>query len=82
MEKYHKSQTPTTNHGAEEQLLTTGALKDDPYTDITTNWMFNQVHVIHDQTHIETRHGGRLPPEWVLLDNQSTIDVFVNRRLL
>ena len=44
--------------------------------------MFSQIHVVHDQTHLETRHGGRLPLEWVLLDNQSTIDVFVNRRLL
>ena len=44
--------------------------------------MFNQVHIIHDQTHIETRHGGHLPLEWVLLDNQSTIDVLVNHRLL
>ena len=82
MEKYRKSQTPTTNHGTGEQLLTAGVLEDDPNTDITTNWMFNQVHVIYDQTHIKTRHGGRLPLEWVLLDNQSTIDVFVNRHLL
>ena len=80
-EKYRKSQT-TINHGAGEQLLNSGVLKDNPNTDITTNWMFNQIHVIHDQSHIETRHGGRLPLEWVLLDNQSTIDVFVNRRLL
>ena len=80
VEKYRESQTPTTNHGAGEQLLTAGVLEDDPNTDITTNWMFNQVHV--DQTHIETRHGGCLPVEWVLLDNQSTIDVFVNHHLL
>ena len=71
-----------TNHNAGEQLLTAGVLEDDPNTNITANWMFNQVHIIHDQTHIETRHGGHLPLEWVLLDNQSTIDVFVNRRLL
>ena len=31
---------------------------------------------------VETQHGGRLPPEWILLDNQSTVDVFTNRRLL
>ena len=41
-----------------------------------------KIHTVHDQTHIETRHGGCLPMEWVLLDNQPTIDVFVNRRLL
>ena len=82
VEKYCRGQTQTTNHGAGEQLLTAGVLQDDPNSDITTSWMFNQVHVVHDQTHIETQHGGRLPLEWVLLDNQSTIDVFVNRRLL
>ena len=81
VEKYRKSQT-TINHGAGEQLLNSGVLEDDPNTDIITNWMFNQIHVIHDQSHIETRHGGRHPLEWVLLDNQSTIDVFVNHRLL
>ena len=31
---------------------------------------------------VETQHRGRLPPEWILLDNQSTVDVFTNRRLL
>ena len=82
VEKYRGSQTQRTNHSAGEQLLTAGVMQDDPNTDITTNWMFNQVHVIHDKTHIETRHGGRLLLEWVLLDNQSTIDVFVNCRLL
>ena len=82
MEKYRRSQTTATTHNTGEQLLNAGALEDDPDTNITTSWMFNQVHVIHDQTHIETRHGGRLPLEWVLLNNQSTIDVFVNHRLL
>ena len=82
VEKYHGSQTQMTNHGGGEQLLTAGVLQDDPNTDITTNWMFNQVHVVHDQTHIETGHGGCLLLEWVLLDNQCTIDVFVNHRLL
>ena len=82
VEQYHRGQTQTTKHGAGEQLLNAGVLQDDLDSDITTSWIFNQVHIIHDQTHIETRHGGRLPLEWVLLDNQSNIDVFVNCRLL
>ena len=82
VEKYRGSQTQTSNDSAGEQLLTTGVLQDDLNTNITTNLMFNQVHVIHDQTNIETRDGGRLPLGWVLLDNQSTTDVFVNHRLL
>ena len=71
-----------TKHDSGKQLLQSGVLQDDADNDITTSWIFNQTHVVHDHTHLETRHGGRLPMEWVLLDNQSTIDVFVNRRLL
>ena len=84
VEQYHAAQVQTTRHDSREQLLHSGVLQDDPDldSDIATSWTFNQVHMVHDQTHLETRHGGRLPLEWVLLDNQSTIDVFVNRRLL
>ena len=78
VEQYHRGQTQMVKHGAGEQLLNAGVLHDNPDSDITTSWMFNQVHVVHDQTHIETRHGECLLLEWVLLDNQSTIDVFVN----
>ena len=74
--------TQAAKHEAGEQLLHSGVLQDDPNNDITTSWIFSQLHVVHDQTHLETRHGGRLPMEWVLLDNQSTINVFVNRWLL
>ena len=42
-----------------------------------TSFVFTQ-----DIRLIETQHGGKLPPEWILLDNQSTVDVFTNRRLL
>ena len=74
--------TQAAKHEAGEQLLHSGVLQDDPNNDITTSWIFSRLHVVHDQTHLETRHGGHLPMEWVLLDNQSTINVFVNRRLL
>ena len=83
IQQYRASQShATTKHDSGEQLLHAGLLQDDSESDITTSWMFSQIHVVHDQSHLETRHGGRLPLEWVLLDNQSTIDVFVNRRLL
>ena len=84
VEQYRGTKVQTTRHDSGEQLLHSGVLQDDPDldNDITTSWAFHQVHMVHDQTHLETRHGGRLPLEWVLLDNQSTIDVFVNRRLL
>ena len=60
VEQYRGGQTQTTHHGAGEQLLNAGVLQDNPDSDITTSWMFNQVHIVHDQTHIETRHGGCL----------------------
>ena len=82
VQQYRASQLPATKNDSGEQLLHSGVLQDDSDNDITTSWIFNQTHIVHDHTHLETRHGGRLPMEWVLLDNQSTIDVFVNRRLL
>ena len=82
VQRHRAGQSQPTRHDSGEQLLQSGVLQDDSDNDITTSWIFHQLHVVHDQTHLETRHGGRLPLEWVLLDNQSTIDVFVNRRLL
>ena len=45
--------------------------------DNDTSFVFTQ-----DMRNVEAQHGGHLPPEWILLDNQSTVDVFTNRRLL
>ena len=49
----------------------------DAAEDNDTSFVFAQ-----DVRLVETQHGGQLPPEWILLDNQSTVDVFTNRRLL
>ena len=49
----------------------------DEIEDQDTSFVF-----VQDVRTVETQHGGRLPPEWILLDNQSTVDVFTNRRLL
>ena len=45
--------------------------------DNDTSFVFTQ-----DVRNVEAQHGGHLPPGWILLDNQSTVDVFTNRRLL
>ena len=47
------------------------------HEDTDTSFIF-----VQDVRTVETQHGGRLPPEWILLDNQSTVDIFTNRRLL
>ena len=54
VEQYHRGQTQTTKHGAGEQLLNADVLQDDPDSNIPTSWIFNHVHIIHDQIHIET----------------------------
>ena len=45
--------------------------------DNDTSFIFTQ-----DVCNVEAQHGGHLPPEWILLDNQSTVDVFTNQRQL
>ena len=59
---------------ATKQLLNSGILEGNFEDNVDTSWIFNQVHSVQDQSHIKTWHGGHLPK----LDNQSTIDVFVN----
>ena len=53
------------------------SLEFDNIEDHDTSFVFAQ-----DVGNVETQHGGRLPPECILLDNQSTVDVFTNRHLL
>ena len=53
------------------------SLELDEAEDHDTSFVFMQ-----DVQNVQTQHGGRLPPEWILLDNQSTMDVFTNQRLL
>ena len=57
--------------------MTFASLELDEAEDHDTSFVF-----VQDERNVQTQHGGRLPPEWILLDNQSTVDVFTNRRLL
>ena len=57
--------------------MTFASLELDEVEDHNTSFIF-----VQDVRNVETQHGGRLPPEWILLDNQSTVDVFTNRHLL
>ena len=50
------------------------SLDTDEVEDNDTSFVF-----VQDVQNVETQHGGRLPPEWILLDNQSTVDVFTNQ---
>ena len=57
--------------------MTLASLELDEAEDHDTSFIF-----VQDVWNVQTQHGGHLPPEWILLDNQSTVDVFTNRRLL
>ena len=57
--------------------MTFASLELDEAEDHDTSFIFMQ-----DVRNVQTQHGGCLPPEWILLDNQSTMDVFTNRHLL
>ena len=57
--------------------MTFASLDLDKVEDHNTSFVFTQ-----DVQNVETQHSGRLPPEWILLDNQSTVDAFTNQHLL
>ena len=67
---------PTTEQ-INETHFTSLTLDETNQEDNDTSFVFTQ-----DLRNMEAQHGGHLPPEWILLDNQSTVDVFTNRRLL
>ena len=70
-------QHATTTSQSPEPINETLFANLDEIEDQDTSFVF-----VQDVRTVETQHGGRLPPEWILLDNQSTVDVFTNRRLL
>ena len=65
----------STKEPLNEMTFTT--LELDEAEDHDTSFVF-----VQDVRNVQTQHGGHLPPESILLDNQSTVDVFTNRRLL
>ncbi|KAI2499082.1 Reverse transcriptase (RNA-dependent DNA polymerase) [Fragilaria crotonensis] len=72
-----KSQTGTT-------LLTDGAHEyDADFLDDQPDYDDFQF-INHDETGVAMQIGkdGRLPQTWILLDNQSTVDVFCNKKML
>ena len=62
-----KPTTETTNE------MTFASLGLNDVEDNNASFIFAQ-----DVWNVKTQHRGHLPPEWILLDNQSTEDVFTN----
>ena len=58
----------------------------DAPSDVSHDWVFLQQHGLDDRgDYLDVKNNksdGGIPMSWVLLDNQSTVDVFMNRRLL
>ena len=59
--------TETTNE------MTLASLDHNEMEDNDASFVF-----VQDIWNVETQHGGHRPPEWILLDNQSTMDVLTN----
>ena len=85
----------THEHAAADAIETTGAqlltagLGDDSFDDQpggSQDWLFLQQHGINksaDYHNMENKKSdGGIPTSWILLDNQSTINVFMNHCLL
>ena len=72
---HHTTMDEQTTQTTEEMIFASLNITDTE--DNNTSFVFAQ-----DVRNVETQHGGQLPPEWILLDNQSAVDVFTNRRLL
>jgi hypothetical protein len=74
-----KKQTGTT-------LLTEGAYDTDFLDDQDeyTHYQFinTESGEMGNEIAMQIESGGKLPKDWILLDNQSTVDVFCNRKLL
>ena len=84
LEENNKTGTNMLQHATTDEAITEttnamtfASLGVDEMEDNDTSFVFTQ-----DVQNVETQHRGRLPPEWILLDNQSTVDVLTNRRLL
>ena len=72
---HHTAMNDTTTEQLNEMLFASVDPNEPEGND--TSFVFAQ-----DVRNVEIQHGGHLPPEWILLDNQSTVDVFTNRHLL
>ena len=64
-----------------EQLFMSGSTygRQEDQEDTDTAYQFL---VSSNVTTTNTRHGAHIPKEWILLDSQSTVSIFSNRRLL
>ena len=74
---HHATLNEPTTEQMNEMNFASLDLNEMNQEDNDTSFVFTQ-----DLRNVEVQHGGHLPPELILLDNQSTVDVFTNRRLL
>lgn len=52
------------------------AMENDEFEDDNMEYMFTQ------QNNSNKKHAKKIPESWILLDSQSTVDVFSNPKLL
>jgi hypothetical protein len=64
------------------ERLAEGEFKEGDHVNFVTGVQFVQEHSVGTTMHMKSSEGGRVPSNWILLDNQSTVDVFHNAKLL
>jgi hypothetical protein len=78
--------TPRAEPSIENQTATTLLMDGVSNGEFNSNLhfqFFNQeIETVNDEVIMQISSDGQLPKSWILLDNQSTIDVFYNKELL
>jgi hypothetical protein len=75
--------THTNTSGGPAEVMLMTKVKDDEYTHELMGYQFYQQGTSNQDALSQTNSKrSTIPDSWILLDNQSTIDVFTNRKLL
>jgi hypothetical protein len=62
--------------------LAEGEFEEGNHVNFLTGVQFVQEHSMGTRMHMKSSEGGHFPSNWILLNNQSTVDVFHNAKLL
>ena len=77
---------PSTELSIEKQTATTLLMDGVSNGEFNSNLhfqFFNQeIETVNDEVIMQIGSDGKLPKSWILLDNQTTVDVFYNKELL
>jgi hypothetical protein len=79
----HNANNSNNNQESGTQMLMAGVENGEFDQDEETSWQFLVTTGVEDkQVLFHQQQHGKIPDSWILLDNQSTVNVFSNRSLL